>query len=304
MLPILLLAGLLVSQQATFRSGVAIVRVDAEVLHQGQPVEELTKEDFQVTDNGQPCEILHFGHEEEPLDVILLFDTSASMHPVVKRISETARVALSELRAGDRVAVMAFSSGSDLILDFTTDFDAVNGAIQRVLRRPFIPSSHLQRGINDAALHFLKEPSTNRRRAIIAITDGLGAGRASDAVENLWKADAVVSGLIVRNAGMAVWFRVVRPDSLFSGGMGGFSEDTGGDAVKFDDAGAGLRQMIHRLRLRYTLAYAMPAAPPGQRREIKVQLAGDAARRYGQARIRARTGYVVPTVADERVEDK
>jgi hypothetical protein len=217
------------------------------------------------------------------------------MQPVVRRISQTANAALGELREGDRVAVMAFSRGSDLLLDFTTDFGAVRDAMQRVLRRPFIPHSELQRAIDNAALHFLKEPRTNRRRAIVAITDGLGNGRASNAVDHLWQADAVVCGMIVRNAGMMVMFRVVRPDTLFSGGMGGLAEDSGGDAVKFDDAGDGLRQMIHRLRLRYTLAYAMPTATPGQRREIKVQLAGDAARRYQKAQVRARTGYVVPT---------
>ena len=296
----LVLLGLLAHEQAAFRTGVALVRVDAEVTDRGQPVEDLVKEDFRITDNGRPREIVHFGHDEEPLDVILLFDTSLSMQPVVERIAQTASVALLELRSGDRVAVMAFSRGTDLLLDFTADFDAVRAAIGRVLHRPFIPSSELQRAIDDGARHFLKEPRTNRRRAILAITDGLGNGRASDAVENLWKADAVVSGMIVRNVGMTVVFRTVRPDTLFSGGMSGIADDTGGEGVKFDDAGEGLRQMIHRLRRRYTLAYAMPDAAPGQRRTIKVELAGDAARRYRQPRIRARTGYLVPAGADQR----
>jgi hypothetical protein len=56
--------------------------------------------------------------------------------------------------------------------------------------------------------------------------------------------------------------------------------------------------MIHRLRRRYTLAYAMPDAAPGQRRTIQVELAGDAARRYRQPRIRARTGYIVPAATE------
>src|SRR5690349_14933431 len=97
---VVLLVGLALQQQATFRSEVAMVRVDAEVLHQGQPVEELTKDDFQVTDNGERREILHFAHQEESLDVILLFDTSASMQPVVKRVSQSAKTALGELREG------------------------------------------------------------------------------------------------------------------------------------------------------------------------------------------------------------
>jgi hypothetical protein len=143
-------------------------------------------------------------------------------------------------------------------------------------------------------MHFLKQPCSNRRRAILAITDGLGNGRARDAVRNLWEADAVVSGMIVRNAGMTVLFRTVRPDTLFSGGMGGIAEDTGGDDVRFKDAAEGLRQMIRRLRLRYSLAYAMPAGNPGERRAIRVRLAAGIANRYPKAQLRARTGYIAP----------
>lgn len=186
------LAGVALPQQAAFRSEIALVRVDVEVMHNGQPVEELTKDDFEVTDNGERREIVHFGHREEPLDLVLLFDTSLSMQPVVERIAQTGRAALGELRSGDRLAVMAFSNGTDLILDFTEQFDAVEAAVQRVLQRPFIPNSELQGGIDDAAQHFLKQPRSSRRRAILAITDGLGNGRARGAVKNLWEADAVV----------------------------------------------------------------------------------------------------------------
>jgi hypothetical protein len=100
--------------------------------------------------------------------------------------------------------------------------------------------------------------------------------------------------MIVRNAGMAVLFRTVRPDTLFSGGMGGIAQDTGGDDVRFKDAAEGLRQMIRRLRLRYSLAYAMPAGSPGERREIRLRLAAGIATRYPKAQLNARTGYIVP----------
>jgi hypothetical protein len=51
-----LLAGLVLPQQAAFRSEVALVRIDVEVLHNGQPVEELTRDDFEITDNGAAIE--------------------------------------------------------------------------------------------------------------------------------------------------------------------------------------------------------------------------------------------------------
>lgn len=289
-----LLIGLLAQAQPAFRAGVSLVRVDAEVMQQGEPVEELAQADFSIADNGRPQDIVQFSHREEPLDLILLFDTSASMKPVVERVAETAKTALGDLRDDDRVAVMAFSRGNDLLLDFTSDRDAVLRTLPRVLERPFVRASQLHGGIDAAATHLLAQPATARRRAILAITDGLGSDHVGGVVERVWEADAVVAGLIVRNAGMAVLFRVVRPDTLFHGGVGGISDNTGGDAARYDDAGAGLRQMIRRLRLRYSLAYAMPDAKPGERRRIAVRLTGDAARRYPAARVRARTGYVVP----------
>jgi hypothetical protein len=73
--------------------------------------------------------------------------------------------------------------------------------------------------------------------------------------------------------------------------MSGLAEKTGGDTIGLDDAGEGLRRMIERLRLRYSLYYAMPETKATEERKIKVELTGDAARRYRGAKVRARTGY-------------
>ena len=282
-------------EQPTFRSEVALVHVDAEVRAQDRLIDGLTGADFRITDGGKPVEILYFGHAEEPLDVILLFDTSSSMYPVVSRVAETALAALGELRQGDRVAVMAFDKDTDLIVDFTSDFTAVERAIrEKVLRRNFIPNSQIQKGLNDAALHFLKQPSSNRRRAVLVVTDNLGSGRESQALRNLWEADAVAAGLVVRNATMSVTFRIVRPLSIVMGGMSSIAERTGGDMLNPDDAGAGFREMMQRLRLRYSLHYAMPPAKPGEERKIRVELSKEAAQRYPGAKVRARSGYVAP----------
>ena len=280
--------------QTTFYSGIALVHVDAEVRVQERLIDGLVKADFRITDGGTPRDILYFGHQEEPLDVILLFDTSASMRPVVASVSTTARAALSELRQGDRAAVMAFDKDTDLILDFTEDLTAVERAIrEQVLQRNFIPNSQIQKGLNDAALHFLMQPPSKRRRAVLVVTDNMGSGRESRALRNLWEADAVAAGLVVRNPGMAVMYRIVRPLSIAMGGMSGIAEQSGGDMLKPDDAGVGFRVMIQRLRVRYSLHYAMPQAKPGEERKIRVELSKDAAQRYPGAKVRARSGYIV-----------
>jgi VWFA-related protein len=283
--------------RADFRADVKVVRVDAEVSEGARLIDGLTKADFRVRDEGTPREIVYFGHAEEPLDVILVFDTSASMLPALERVADVSRAALDQLRAGDRVAIMAFDAKTDLISDFMGDFDRVQAVIQnQVLRRTLVPNSQIQPAARDAARHFLGQPRTNRRRAVLMITDNLGSSRDERALPTFWEADAVLNGLIV--PGMAVRRRVLfLPVWLPPSGIAGISdiaEKTGGDAWKVGDPGSAFRQMIQRLRVRYSLHYEMPQAKPGERRTIEVELSPDAKRRYPGAGIRARSGYVVP----------
>jgi Mg-chelatase subunit ChlD len=236
----------------------------------------------------------YFGHADEPLDVLLVFDTSASMLPAIARVADVSRAALGELRPGDHVAVMAFDEDTDLIADFTGDFDRVQAVIQNdVLGRQVIPNSQIQPAAHDAARHFLLQPRSNRRRAAVLITDNKGSSRDERALAALWEADAVLSGLVV--PGMAMRGRLLFPPAWFGvGSITEIAERTGGDTVKVDDPGSALHQMIQRLRLRYSLHYEMPPARPNERRSIKVELSAEAGRRYPGARIRARSGYIVP----------
>jgi VWFA-related protein len=296
---IFLLPMLGVQGQPTFRSDVTLIHVDTEVANRdGSIVDGLTKSDFRVFDDGKAQEIVQFGHEEEPLDLILLFDTSFSMRPVVERIAEEGRKTLSLLRKEDRVAVLAFDAGTDLITDFTSDLSTVERVIRdRVMPRSFPKNSQIQAAVDQAALHFQRRaPHTDgRRRAVIIVTDNLGMHREPHAVKDLWEADAVLSGLIVRDPGMAVQYGIYFPPTLAGvGGMSGIAEKTGGSIIRSGDASEGLRQMIRRLRLRYSLYFTKPAAKPGSDHKIRVELSADAAGRNPGAKVRARARYREP----------
>lgn len=274
-----------------FRSSVALVHVDAEVRQSNQVVDGLSKEDFQVTDNGKPQPIVAFGHQDQPLDVLLLFDTSASMGPVVERVADAAHMALGELHSGDRVAIMAFDCRIDLILDLTEDLDEAERSIrERVLKRRFRRCSPIQKALLQSAGPFETRSQSNRRRAVVIITDDAGTRRENGAVEALWKAGAVVLGVIVRNPNPGVNIRIAPPRGYT--GVRNIAEKTGGDAINAADAALGLQEMIHRLRLRYSLYYSLPPGKSGQEHKIKVQLTKEAASRNPGAIVRARSGYV------------
>ncbi len=303
---LLLCAPLLAQNRATFQIGVSLVHVDAEVTAaDGSIIDHLTKEDFRVFDEGKPQKITQFSEGEEPLDLILLFDVSGSMRPKVAEVAAAARQGIRELRPGDRVCVMTFNTRSRVLAPFTEDLDAVQRTIQNdLMRLDFAGGTFIQSAVDDAALKLMHQPRTNRRRAVLIITDNLGQRnrRESTVVRDFWEADAILSALVVRSEAMQTLHTVgiiMSPQLLaLSVGVKGITEKTGGDFVHAADPGTAFQEAMHRIRVRYSLYYNLPPAKPGRRRSIRVELTAAAEQRFPKAHMRARTGYVVPR-ADE-----
>jgi VWFA-related protein len=291
---LLFLLALPFQEQPTFRSDVVLVRVDAEVRTPNGPVNNLQRDSFRITDGGRAQEIVYFAHDPQPLDVILLFDTSNSMRRAVARVAEAAHMAMGELRPGDRVAIMAFDRTIDLVQDFTDDLPAAERAIgDKVLQRKNHCCSPIQAAVGGAARQFLKQHvrnqyQANRRRAIVVITDDQGTSVQPSALRDLQEADVVVLGVIVsrgpRVGPLAFWYRGIRD----------FAAQTGGDLLNTRDAADGVREMLSRLRLRYSLYYALLPGTPGEQRRIQVELTDEVAAQHPGAVVRARTGYIVP----------
>ena len=299
---ILLSAPALAQNAPTFRTGVSLVHVDAEVTAaDGRILHGLTKDDFQVFDEGKPQNIVQFSEGEEPLDLILLFDTSGSMRPKVAEVAAAARQGVQELRPGDRVCVMVFNTRSRVLSPFTEDLSAVEHTIQDdVLSLDFGGGTLIQGAVDDAALRLMRQPRTQRRRAVLIITDNLGqrSRRESTVVRDFWEADALLSALVVRSTAMQTLHTVgiiMSPQLLaLSVGVRGITEKTGGDFVHSDDPASAFQDAMHRIRTRYTLYYNLPKAKPGKKRSVRVELSGEAAHQYPKSHVRARTGYIVP----------
>jgi VWFA-related protein len=286
----------------TFHAGVSLVHVDAEVLgDDGRILTGFHKEDFRVFDERKEQPILQFAAEEQPLDLILLFDISGSMRGVVQDVANAAHQGLHELQSGDRVCVMVFNSGSREIAPFTEDLDAVDRTIQNdVLGLNFGGGTLIQAAVSDAAMRFRREPHTERRRAVLIITDNMGrrTRREASVVEEFWESDAILSGLIVRNPAyqaMRTVGIILGPQNLaMQAGMKGIAEKTGGDSLTANEPGSAFAEAMRRIRTRYSLYYALPEAKPGGTRTIRVELTAAAAQRSPKSRVRARSGYVVP----------
>ena len=292
----------MLAQTPVFRGGVSLIHVDAAVTAaDGRFLTGFQREDFRIFDEGKRREIVQFSAGEESLDLILLFDVSGSMRPKVAEVAAAAHQGVQELRRGDRVAIMVFNTKSRVVLPFTEDLEAVQRGIQSdVLALQFGGGTFIQTAAEDAARLLARQPRTARRRAVLVITDNYGqrTRRESTVVREFWEADAILTALVVRSAAVQTLQTIntiTHPYLLtFEVGVKGIADKTGGDFIHSDDPGAAFQDSMHRIRSRYSLYYGLPEAKPGATRTIHVELTADAAKRNPKARVRARSGYVVP----------
>ena len=130
-----LAAGLLwAAPPAQIRVQVSLVNLFATVRdkHKGI-VTGLTKDDFQIFEDGQPQEISNFSADSNlPITLGLLIDTSGSETYMLPSEKEAASRFLGRvMRKGDLAMVISFDLDVDLLADFTDDRSRLDRAINR-----------------------------------------------------------------------------------------------------------------------------------------------------------------------------
>jgi len=214
-----------------FKSDVALVRVDVQVLDSGnRAITGLTAEDFVLREEGKRQEIRNFSREDLPVDVLLLLDVSASMRPHVQRVARAAHQAFNVLGKDDRVGIMVFDRASRLRQPFRGNLTEVARELDRLLDyEDFNGGTDITRGLLDAARYVEREGRRDARRAIVILTDDrteferdeVRVGRALD------RAEAVLSALLAA-------------DSIgYGGGGGGYPRRGGGGYPGGGNSGGG-----------------------------------------------------------------
>src|SRR5256886_9144279 len=120
-----------------------LVVFDAQVIEKKSKrvIGDLTKNDFELSENGVRQQIGYFSRDELPLSIMLLLDVSGSVRPILHQIRDGALSALRHLKPDDQVAVMAFGTTSELVQDFTNDRSLVSQKIEAATT-----NDHLGRG--------------------------------------------------------------------------------------------------------------------------------------------------------------
>ena len=108
--------GMVIAQEPqVLRSRVDAVRVDVTVTNrQGTFELGLTKEDFEVLDNGRAQPLTGFSSGASPLTVAFILDLSDSMMPHVSRLGVAAQAFISALTPNDRAAVGSLTTPGPL----------------------------------------------------------------------------------------------------------------------------------------------------------------------------------------------
>jgi VWFA-related protein len=286
-----------VESAPTFKTGVSDVRVDVQVTEGNNLVKDLTKDDFAVSDEGQPQSIISFAHGDEPVNLILLLDISGSMQKSIDEVAAEARASLDHLRPGDRVAIMVFAKGTAVAQGFSDNLAETARNIGGAVKNWDVGSSTMiNSSVVSAARYMEKHAGPGGRRAILILTDNLSTSYQltdGQVIRELNKADtvfnAIVTGRAIRPAPLAPG-KVVNPD-FTPANVFELSEQTGGEWVRSERAGASFNEMIERIRSRYMLAYHEPASEAGNFRHITVTLVAAARKRYPGAELHSRSGY-------------
>ncbi|HEX5735946.1 MAG TPA: VWA domain-containing protein [Blastocatellia bacterium] len=109
-----------------------LVNLNVKVLDQfGRTVPNLTKENFEVFEDGERQEISHFEPVTAPVSLVLLMDLSGSIKSKLKELKKAAKNFVDTLRPEDRVAVAGFTRRFFVVVEFSNDKEGIKKLIDK-----------------------------------------------------------------------------------------------------------------------------------------------------------------------------
>ena len=137
-------------------------------------VNDLTRKDFRVFEDGVDQPLSDFSLRKVPVDVALIVDASSSVADNLDDFRVAAEGFASHLATDDRVSLIQFDDRVVMLQDWTGSLVQLRRAVRRIVPGMFTR-------FHDAMLLATRdqEPRPNARHAIIVLTDGIDSGRGS-----------------------------------------------------------------------------------------------------------------------------
>jgi Ca-activated chloride channel homolog len=155
-----------------FEAGIEIINLNVSITDaRGQYVSGLTREDFAVFEDGVKQDLSIFAHENLPISMVLMVDTSASMDEKLSVARSAGKRFVRTLRTQDLAQVMQFNDRATVLQDFTADHGALEEAFDRTeASGPTALHNALYVALKDLARQ--KSARELRRRALVLLSDG------------------------------------------------------------------------------------------------------------------------------------
>ena len=157
------------AQQPPFRSGARTVAVYATVTDsQGRLVPDLTREDFEVYDNGKLQPLTIFSNEIQPITVVVMLDRSGSMKGNFRLVEAATQAFIRRLMPGDKARIGSFAQKIQIDPE---DFTSSQDELIRILRTELQEAGPTPLwNAADAAITTLLPQEG--RRVVLLFTDG------------------------------------------------------------------------------------------------------------------------------------
>jgi len=274
----------LAAQQPAFRGSSDVVRVFATVTDRdGRIVTTLTRDQFELRDEGKVQPITQFDNTPQPVRLIVLLDVSGSMEGNLLLLRDASAQLFARLRPDDGVRVGSFGREIVISRSFTHDLDELRAALPRIIE-PDAPTP-LWRAIDEGMNAFEDDhdqaapgAAPDARRVILVLSDGKDSGPISfrqrpmsqaEVIDRARREDVMIYGVGMRS-------RSRRPPSVGIGpgglqaalmadmpdpGLARVAEDTGGGyaEIRFgEDLGPAFAGVADELHSQYLLGFAPP----------------------------------------------
>ena len=268
-----------------FRSTAEVVPVFATVRDQaGRLVPNLTREDFEILDNGKPQPVTLFDNSPQPVRLITLLDFSGSMSNNLPILRTATLELLKQLGPDDLIRVGTFGKDIKLTPSFSKDAEEVEK-----LFPAFIPGdapTPLWLSVEQAMGEFAAGPSG--RRVILVLSDGKDSGfipgkrlvLAPQIEERATKDDVMIYGIGMRSSGAPVSQGGIQSladrlvASLPDPALSIVATNTGGGYVELhgrDNLSTAFARVVDELKRQYLLGFAPPARD-GKTHKIEVRV--------------------------------
>ena len=291
-------------QQPAFKGSSDVVRVFATVTDRdGRLVTTLTRDQFEVRDEGKPQPISQFDNTPQPIRLVVMLDVSGSMEGNLPLLRGAGEQLFARLRPDDVARVGSFGHEITISPSFTHDASELRAALPRAIA-PDAPTP-LWRAIDKALDAFGEAGDT--RRVILVLSDGKDSGPVSfrerpisqaEIIDRARRDDVMIYGVGMRSRSRQAPPIGIGPGGLQAAlmadwpdpGLARVAEETGGGYVEIrfgEDLGAAFTGVADELHTQYLLGFEPPKRD-GKVHDINVRVS------VGGLKPRGRKSYVAP----------